>query len=85
MVGYPAVVSMMGATALVGIVLQLVMVEKSVAEQHMEALGGGDVEHAKLLEQPVSTQIATITLLLNPRGFGYNLWGVWPHWDLGQL
>jgi MFS family permease len=87
--GYSAVVGMMGVTALVDIVLRLVMIEKSMAEQHMEALGG-DTEHARLLPQPFSTQIGgtapvfsiqksqTLTLLLNPRVLAA-IYGVFVH------
>jgi MFS family permease len=92
MAGYYAVVGMMGLTALMDIVLRLVMIEKSVAEQHIEALDG-DTEHARLLPQPFSTQIEgplgttptfsfqksqTLTLLLNPRVLAA-IYGVFVH------
>jgi predicted MFS family arabinose efflux permease len=55
--GYNAVVGIMGVTALVDIVLRLIMIEKSVAEEYMNTLDGGDTEHARLLPQPVVREI----------------------------
>jgi MFS family permease len=90
--GFYAVVSMMGVTALVDVVLRLVMIERPVGKKFSEAGKGNDTEHARLLqavsreiEGPLTTAPAltvqnsqTFRLLLNPRVLAA-IYGVFVH------